>query len=125
MLDQKYDDTEKANFDVPENPQKHIISIHKNFRLVGTTDVHKINQISSTIVNRFDVIVLKDQMESITEEEKKKLIKFLLITSYKENKVKNIILKQEEVQEKENEPEINKELLNIDFNAVQNQQYME
>lgn len=60
----KTDDTEKANFDVPENPQKHIISIHKNFRLVGTTVVHKINQMSSTFVNRFDVIVLKDQMES-------------------------------------------------------------
>lgn len=76
---------------------------------------------SPAFVNRFDVIVLEDKMESITEEEKKELIKFLLINSYKEKKVKNIILKQEEVQEKENEPEINEELLNIDFNAIQNQ----
>ena len=76
-------------------------------------------------VNRFDVIVLEDQMESIAEEEKKELIKFLLINSYKENRVKNIISKQEEVQEKENGPEINEELLNIDFNAVKNEQNME
>ena len=31
LLDQKYDDTENAKFDVPENPQKPEISIHKNF----------------------------------------------------------------------------------------------
>ena len=74
---------------------------------------------SPAFVNRFDVIVLEDQLESINEDEKKELIKFLLINSYKENKVKNLITKQEEVQEKDNEPEINEELLNIDFNAVQ------
>ena len=119
LLDQKYDDTEKAKFDVPENPQKPEIIIHKNFRLVCTTDIHKINQMSPAFVNRFDVIVLEDQLESINEDEKKELIKFLLINSYKENKVKNLITKQEEVQEKDNEPEINEELLNIDFNAVQ------
>ena len=122
LLDQKYDDTEKAKFDVPENPQKPEIIIHKNFRLVCTTDIHKINQMSPAFVNRFDVIVLEDQLESIKEDEKKELIKFLLINSYKENKVKNIISKQEEIQEKENEPEINEELLKYDFNAVQDDQ---
>jgi MoxR-like ATPase len=119
LLDQKYDDTEKAKFDIPENPQKSEIIIHKNFRLVCTTDIHKINQMSPAFVNRFDVIVLEDQMESINEDEKKELIKFLLINSYKENRIKSIISKQEEVKEKENEPEINEELINIDFNAVQ------
>jgi len=122
LLDQKYDDTEKAKFDVPENPQKPEIIIHKNFRLVCTTDIHKINQMSPAFVNRFDVIVLEDQLESIKEDEKKELIKFLLINSYKENKVKNIISKQEEIQEKEKEPEINEELLKYDFNAVQDEQ---
>jgi len=46
------------------------------------------------------------------------LIKFILINFYKENKIKRVISKQEEVKEKENEPEINKEL-DIDFNEVQ------
>ena len=36
LLDQKYDDTEKTKFDVPENPQKPEIIIHQNFRLVCT-----------------------------------------------------------------------------------------
>ncbi len=46
------------------------------------------------------------------------MIKFILINFYKENKIKRVISKQEEVKEKENEPEINKEL-DIDFNEVQ------
>ena len=125
LLDQKYDDTEKAKFDVPENPQKPEIIIHLNFRLVCTTDINKINQMSPAFVNRFDVIVLEDQMESISEEEKKELIKFLLINSYKENRIKNIITKQEKVQEKEKEPEIDNELLNMDFSAYQETQNTE
>ena len=36
LLEQKYDDTEKVKFDVPENPQKPEIIIHQNFRLVCT-----------------------------------------------------------------------------------------
>ena len=119
LLDQKFDDTEKAKFDVPENPLKSEIIIHKNFILVCTMDIYKINQMSPAFANRFDVIVFEDELESINEEEKKELIKFLQINSYKENKIKSIISKQEEVQEKENEPEINKELLVIDFNEVQ------
>ena len=50
LLDQKYDDTEKAKFDVPENPQNPEIIIHKNFRLVCTTDINKINQMSPAFV---------------------------------------------------------------------------
>ena len=67
---------------------------------------------SPAFANHFDIIVLEDQMEFITEEEKKELIKFLLINSYKENRIKEIISKQEESQQNKNE-----ELLNIDFDA--------
>ena len=42
LFDQKYDDTEKTKFDVPENPQKPEIIINKNFRLVCTSDINKI-----------------------------------------------------------------------------------
>lgn len=117
LLDQKYDDTEKAKFDVPENPQKPEIIINQNFRLICTTDISKINQMSPALVNRFDVIVLEDQMEGIEDEEKKELIKFLLINSYKENRVKAIILKQEN-QEKEKDVTIDKEFENIDFSNL-------
>ena len=57
---------------------------------------------SPAFVNRFDFIVLEDQIESLNEEDKKELIKFLLINSYKENKIKTIIKKQEylELEEK-------------------------
>ena len=34
LLDPKYNDTEKTKFDIPENPQKPEIYIHRNFRLV-------------------------------------------------------------------------------------------
>ena len=102
LLDQKYDDTEKAKFDVPENPLKSEIIIHKNFRLVCTADIHKINQISLSFCKSIWFFVFKDQLESINEEEKKELIQFLFINSYKENKIKSLISTQEEVQEKEN-----------------------
>ena len=57
---------------------------------------------SPAFVNRFDVIVLEDQIESLNEEDKKESMKFLLINSYKENKIKTIIKKQEylELEEK-------------------------
>ena len=68
---------------------------------------------SPAFVNRFDVIVLEDQIESLNEEDKKELIKFLLINSYKENKIKDIIKKQEK-------NEINKEFLDYDFSKAVN-----
>ena len=70
LLDQKYDNTENNKFDVPENPQKPEIEIHFNYRLICTTEIHKIKQMAA-FVNLFDVIVLGDQMEFIIEEEKK------------------------------------------------------
>ena len=59
---------------------------------------------SPAFVNRFDFIILEDQIESLNEEDKKELIKFLLINSYKENKIKDIIKKQENLElEEKNE----------------------
>ena len=83
------------------------------------TDINKINQISPAFINRFDVIVLEDQIESLNEEDKKELIKFLLINSYKENRIKAIIKKQENL-ELEEKNEINKEFLDYDFSKAVN-----
>lgn len=79
LLDQKYDDTTKAIFYVPENPQQDEIEINKNFRLICTCDITKVNQMSPAFVNRFDMIVLENQIEGLDEEKRKELIKFLLI----------------------------------------------
>ena len=69
---------------------------------------------SPAFVNRFDVIVLEDQMENLADNEKKELITFLLINSYKENKIKSIIEKQQEIQQKEKEEmAIDKNVKNI------------
>ena len=123
LFDQKYDDAKMLKFDVSDNHINPEIIIHKNFRLICIIDIDKTNKISSTFLNRFDIIVLEDQLKSIKEDEKKELIKFLLINSYKENKIKNIISKKEKIQEKENEYEINEvreDLLQFDFGSVEN-----
>ena len=76
----------------------------KNMMIQKKQNLNKINQMSPAFVNRFDVIVLEDQIESLNEEDKKELIKFLLINSYKENKIKDIIKKQENLElEEKNE----------------------
>ena len=113
LLDQKYYDTEKAQFDIPENPQKPQIIIHQNFRLLCITDIQKINQMSPSFINRFDVIVLEDQLENLNEEKKKELIEFLLINSHKENQIKNIILNQEKNKEKEYYEDLNNKILKM------------
>ena len=99
LLDQKYDNTEPAKFYVSENPNNSEIDINKNFRLICTTEFNKINQMSPAFINRFDVIFLEDQMEAISENDKKELVKFLLINSYKENKIKKIIERDEKKEE--------------------------
>ena len=66
-------------FDVSGIQKRSKIPIHKNFRL--TCNIEKITQISSVFVKRFDVIILGDQSEDLSLEEKKELIKFLLINA--------------------------------------------
>ncbi len=74
----------------------------KKMMIQKKQNLNKINQMSPAFVNRFDVIVLEDQKELLNKEDKKELMKFLLINSYKENKIKAIIKKQEylELEEK-------------------------
>ena len=69
LLDKKYDINEY--FNVPENPKKSEIIINSNFRLICIADINRINEMSPAFVNRFDVIVLEDQLKAINEEKKK------------------------------------------------------
>ena len=108
LLDQKCDETKEAKFDIPENPQEPEIVINPKFRLICTSDINKINQMSPAFVNRFDIIVLEDQLECLNENEKKELIKFLLKNSLKEENYKKKFEKENKNEEevingKENE----------------------
>ena len=67
LLDKKNDDSERK-FDVPENPKQPQIDIHENFRMICTSNINKINEMSPAFVNRFDVIVLEDQLEDIGDK---------------------------------------------------------
>ena len=77
LLDETYGKGDKY-FDVPENPKAPQVKIHPNFRLLCTSKINKINQMSPAFVNRFDIIVLEDQLENITKEEFSNLVKLLM-----------------------------------------------
>ena len=66
LLDKNYEEGNKI-FDIPENPNpnENKIEIDKNFRLICTCDINKIKKMSPAFVNRFDVIILEDQLEEI------------------------------------------------------------
>ena len=113
LLDKKYDENE--NFNVPENPKKPEVNISSKFRLICIVDINKINKMSPSFVNRFDVIVLEDQLKSINENEKKELIRFLLINSCDKNKLNEIKCYKEKKNEKINTFEEEKENDNYDF----------
>ncbi|KAH0791477.1 hypothetical protein GPJ56_004588 [Histomonas meleagridis] len=77
-LDEKYNDKEQKMFDIPENPQKNQIPIHKNFLLICTCNIDKLHLISPAFLNRFDVIVLENQLDSLNEKSMKELIQMLM-----------------------------------------------
>ena len=75
LLDETYRKGDKY-FDVPENPKEPKVLIHPNFRLLCTSKIEKINL--SCFLNRFDIIVLEDQLEDINEEEFANLVQILM-----------------------------------------------
>ena len=57
FLDIKYDEDKikgsSKKFDIPENPLKSSIEIHKNFRIIGICNIQTIIQMSPAFLNRF------------------------------------------------------------------------
>ena len=76
LLDKKNSDKENV-FEVPENTKKPLIKINKDFRIICTSNFEKINQISPAFVNRFEVIVLEDQLKGLGDSKIKNFIQFL------------------------------------------------
>jgi len=84
LLDQKYDEKQKY-FEIPENPNQSRIAIHSKFRLLCTCHVEKLNHMSPAFINRFDVIVLENQLENIKKEGMISLISLLMNYKYISN----------------------------------------
>ena len=92
LLDIKYDEDKKKTtlkeFDIAENPLKNSIKIHDNFRIIGICDNESINKMTPAFLNRFDIIVLENQLENIDKYRFENLIKILL------NKFQNQLIKR-------------------------------
>ena len=78
LLDQKYDGQKKF-FDIPENSANPRVEIKDSFRILATSNIDKISQMSPAFLNRFDIIVLENQIDdSITEIQFHNLITILM-----------------------------------------------
>ena len=78
LLDQKYDNQQKY-FDIPENSSNPRVPIKESFRILATANIEKIAQMSPAFLNRFDIIVLENQIdENIAENSFKDLLSIIL-----------------------------------------------
>ena len=113
LLDIKYDEDKKKGtkrkFDIPENPDKSSIDIHKDFRIIGVCNSQNITNMSPAFLNRFDIIILENQLANFKEKELKELIKNILYRKEETEKQE----KEKDEKEKEGE-EIQKEY-NINY----------
>ena len=58
---------------MPENNQNPEINIHCKFVLICILDINEISKMFSSFLNRFDIILLEEQMKCFTDIEKKNL----------------------------------------------------
>ena len=79
LLDKK-NNVEENYFDLPENTEEVKIRIHSNFRMICTCNINKIKDMSPAFVNRFDVIVLENQLEDLEDTQLGELISNLFIS---------------------------------------------
>ena len=73
LLDKK-NNAEEEFFDLPENTERLGIPIHKNFRMICTCNLNNLKDMSPAFVNRFDVVVLENQLENLNDTQYFKLI---------------------------------------------------
>ena len=79
LLDKNYE-TKNSYFEMPENPKEPKIKINENFRIICVCEYEKIKKMSPAFINRFDVIVLEEQIEkNISDQQLKNLIGVILI----------------------------------------------
>lgn len=74
ILDKKNDKNEML--EIPENTNEPNLRIDDNFRIICTSNYDKLNEMTPAFINRFEVIVLEDQLNNLTDDDLMKLIKF-------------------------------------------------
>ena len=79
LLDKKIISEEEV-FDIPENTERRKIPIHKDFRMICTCNINNIKDMSPAFVNRFDIIFLENQLESLNNNQLAELISNLFIS---------------------------------------------
>ncbi len=124
LLDKKNNENEEY-FDLPENTEKLKISINKNFRIICTCNINNIKDMSPAFVNRFDVIVLENQLEKLNDSQISQLIANLFISFEripKKQKEENNYKKKEilYIEEDNNEENEEAEIKNANDNNEQN-----
>ena len=121
LLDIKYDEGKKKGeakkFDIPENPLKNSIEIHKDFRIIGICDNQSINQMSPAFLNRFDIIILENQLKNISNEALINLLQIIInrreekstVDKKIDDDLDNFFQEEEEKKEEENVEILNEE----------------
>ena len=117
LLDKK-NNADEEYFDLPENTEELRIPIHKNFRMICTCNINNIKDMSPAFVNRFDVIVLENQLEKLNDTQLGELISNLFISLERIPQKKN---KANKIGQNENEFQIIEE----DNNEENEEEYEE
>ena len=79
LLDKKNNEEENY-FDLPENSENQKIKIHPNFRMICACNINNIKDMSPAFVNRFDSIVLENQLENLNETQYNELLSNMFIS---------------------------------------------
>jgi len=136
LLDKKNSKKEEK-FEVPENTAEPEIDIHEDFRIICTSNFEKINQISPAFVNRFEVIVLENQLKGLTEQKVRELIELLCNKYQREyyynykNRLKKVKTAKNKIKEKNSYPfgqkkmNENRDKIKIDKEIIIEEEMME
>ena len=74
ILDKKNDKNEML--EIPENTNEPNLRIDDNFRIICTSNYDKLSEMTPAFINRFEVVVLENQLNNLTDDDLMKLIKF-------------------------------------------------
>ena len=77
LLDLK-DTEEDYYFEIPQNTSEPRIKIHKDFFFVANCTLDQMDKLSPAFLNRFTVINLDDQLNGLSEEQEKEVIKHIM-----------------------------------------------
>ena len=104
-MDYKKNSKKEEKFEVPENTTNPEININRDFRIICTSNFEKINQISPAFVNRFEVIVLEDQLKGLGDSKIKKFVE-LLCNKYQKECHDNYKKKREKIKKNKNKKKV-------------------